>query len=336
MSKFALSRGELTQVIALFVAGIIAFAVLGEVAGWPSGEGGWPIALLAAAILAGMGPVSRLIDAAEASKATVTLPGGLRLEFAQAVVHAPAGDLPTNLVAPEVEIADSARQELNRVAGLAADQEVVVVDLEAGRAWYRSRLFALGATATLLERPLALVVVGRRAGSTRQLGGWILPRDLLQAFIDNDARLAWHWQHARAYLTMLQVGQKAGGTKFPQFQNYQAQYGLTGDRLIMRILVEQMRDPDQTESARGTSLTVENPERPEWVTLADAERLLESGLVTESIELTEPANEQERVLIRCEHGYLMRTKNARYVDMLDTRKAQRHLLEQFVEQARRA
>jgi len=46
----------------------------------------------------------------------------------------------------------------------ATEQTVAVIDLEDGHAWYKTRLFAMAATAELLQAPKALVLIGGLCG----------------------------------------------------------------------------------------------------------------------------------------------------------------------------
>ncbi len=85
-----------------------------------------------------------------------------------------------------MQIGESNFEELNEAALEVTEQSVVVINLEDGRAWYKTRLFAVAATAEILHAPRALVLVGLRGGQPMQVAGWVRPRDFVKAVIRSD------------------------------------------------------------------------------------------------------------------------------------------------------
>jgi hypothetical protein len=339
MNRLSITPREVASAILVFVLLLIGFGVLSELAGWPNEDDGWPLVVVVALAVAALPIAGRVVSYLQASRATVALPGGFKLDFARAVVETAAGRLPENLVAPGVALMDTSQQELDRAAETASEQDVIVADLKDGRAWYVTRLFALAGTAVVLGSPKAIVLIGQKGGKELQPGGWIGPRDLITALTRADQRYAYHWRRAQTYLEHLRLhgdeSVPAPPPNLPQFLVYQDFYRDVGDRVIMRIMVNQMRwpDPPNAQAAQLGDLAIEKDEKPPYTTLGELEPKLEPWLVRDAIELTLPEKEQVKAILQTEHDIILALRNGRYDGVIDVRLAERGVLRQLAAQA---
>ncbi|MQX35521.1 hypothetical protein [Roseospira navarrensis] len=326
MNRFAITPQELLTAAAVFAAVMIGFVVLSQETGWPNAASGWPLALIVAAVLAAASPALRVLGELQASRASVTLPGGIAFDFSGTVVETRPDPVPPNIVDPGLMLQDTSQEELDRAAARLAEATFVVADLEDGRAWYRSRLFALAGTAHVLGAPKAIVLLGTLGGEPRQPGGWIAPGDLVTALRRSDARYDALWTHARAYLSQVQTPQPAGQAPYPRLMEYQSHHMQIGDRVMMRILVNQMQMPD---AGAGFSL-IEDVEAPDWIDLRQAEALMAPWLVRKQIDLETDTRAQAAALATIEQPYVLAMRDGRYAGMIDVAGAQRRMLKALV------
>jgi hypothetical protein len=206
MSGLVFDRRDATFAAFAFIGLILVFLVLAKVTGWPNAQNGWPLAVMLAVVIALLPTIARTLTFLQQSRASIEAPFGVKISFANAIVGADVKTLPENLVQPGAMIAESGVGELDRAAQDATAQTVVVIDLEDGQAWYWTRLFAVAATAALLGAPKLMVLVGRRGGRPRRLGGWIRPQDFVRALSQHDLRYDRVWRRARDYLSSLRSG----------------------------------------------------------------------------------------------------------------------------------
>lgn len=339
MRRLSITAREVTSAILVFVLLLIGFGVLSRFAGWPNENDGWPLVVVAALIVAALPIAGRVISYLQQSQASVALPGGFKLDFARAVVETAAGRLPENLVAPGVLLMDTSQQELDRAAETASEQDVIVADLKDGRAWYLTRLFALAGTAVVLGSPKAIVLIGQKGGKELQPGGWIRPRDLVTALTRADKRYARHWRRAQSYLEHLRLHADESAPplppNLPEFFTYHSFYRDIGERVIMRILVNQMRfpDPPDPQAAQLGDLRIEADENPPYVTLGELEPKLEPWLVRDAVELTQAEKDQVKAILQSENDIILALRNGRYDGVIDVRLAERGVLRQVAAQA---
>src|SRR5260370_18353033 len=202
MLPFSINWREVGFGVAVFILVMIGFGVLASVVHWPSDHDGWPLAVAVAAIIAFLPLIGWTFSFLQQSRASFEGPFGVKINFSAATAVPTIGTpkLTENLVQSGVQINESSFREMNKAARQVTEQSVVVINLEDGRAWYRTRLFALAATADVLHAPKSMVLVGTRGGQPRQVAGWIKPRDFVKAMIRANARYGDVLQHAQGYL----------------------------------------------------------------------------------------------------------------------------------------
>jgi hypothetical protein len=166
MLPFSINWREVAIGASVFIVVMIGFGILASVIHWPSEHDGWPLAVAVAAVIAFLPMISRTLSFLQQSGASLEGPFGIKVNFNAVTNIAAVGTakLTENLVVSGVQINESTFVELNEAAVRATEQTVAVIDLEDGHAWYKTRLFAMAATAELLQAPKALVLIGGLCG----------------------------------------------------------------------------------------------------------------------------------------------------------------------------
>jgi hypothetical protein len=119
--------------------------------------------------------------------------GNIQIDFSRSKEKGTAGiTVAANIGVQGVQVSDSATTQILDTLRQATANEIVVVDLEDGRAWWETRLLVLLAGAVRLGRPDKIVFLGKDANFDRQFRGWSYARDLLPRLV------AAHPQYARS------------------------------------------------------------------------------------------------------------------------------------------
>jgi hypothetical protein len=332
---FSIEWRDVAIGVIVFVLVLLGFGVLSAVIHWPNEQNGYPLVVTLAAIVAFLPIIARTFTFLQQSRASVEGPFGIKINFsaAAAVATVGAAKLTENLVQPGVIINETSFEELNKAALRATEQSVVVVNLEDGRAWYKTRLFALAGTADLLHAPKSLVVVGQRGGQPMCVAGWIRPRDIVKALTRFYPGYDEVWQRGQRYLHLLQSQTTQQDPLFPKLVSYQTAYAQAGSAAIMFILVDQMRNPDQPAAAGGTpSIALEspNPVAPDWMTLTEAEWMFDPWLVRDGLDLGKPQSEQVNAIMTAKGDMMIATREGQYAGLIDVPRAERELLRQLL------
>ncbi len=345
MLPFSINWREVATGVAVFIFVMIGFGVLASAIHWPNDRDGWPLAVTVAGAIAFLPFIARALSFLQQSRASLEGPFGIKLNFSAAAAAATIGTakVTENLVQPGMQINESSFKELNEAALRATEQTVVVIDLEDGRAWYKTRLFAMAATAEILNGPKSIVLVGQRGGSPMQAGGWIRPRDIVKAIVRSDPRYADVWQRAKTYLYRLQaqateIPAADQSLQFPKFLFYRDNpFREVGAASIMFILVDQMRNPDPPwpppaaatpPTAQPAALEGYNIEP--WITLGEAEATFDAWLVRDTLDLGKSENEQVAAIMAAKGDIVVATRDGRYAGLIDVARAERELLRQML------
>jgi hypothetical protein len=236
--------------------------------------------------------------------------------------------LAENLVQPAAFINETSYEELKETALKATEQSVVLINLEDGRAWYKTRLFALAATAEILHAPRAMILVGQRGGQPMQVAGWFRPRDLVKAVIRSDPRYDEVRQHAQGYLYRLQSQATDQDQQFPKLLNYQTAFKELGLASLLLILFLEMQKPDTAPAPPATPL--ENLNMPPWITLLDAEAMLDPWLIRDVIDRGKPDDEHVTAIMTAKGDIVVATRDGQYAGVINVARAERELLRQLL------
>jgi hypothetical protein len=103
-------------------------------------------------------------------------------------------------------VSDSSSTQILHALKRAANSDVVVVDLENGKAWWETRLFVLAAGGARTGKPRAMVFVTSERGQSRAFLGWATPASLVEALFEpSNPR---HTVYRKAHALALEAGEK--------------------------------------------------------------------------------------------------------------------------------
>jgi hypothetical protein len=184
-------RLTLAATAATLVGLLLATAVLRALTKWPS-EKSETVVLIGVLLLSllpiGLALLDFIIDRGGSIKY-----GGVEIDFARSKERGTAGiTVASNIGVPGLPVSDSATTQILDTLKQATANDVVVVDLEDGKAWWETRLLVLLAGAVRLGKPDKIVFLGKHANIDRQFRGWSYTSELLPRLV------AAHPQYARS------------------------------------------------------------------------------------------------------------------------------------------
>jgi len=184
-------RLTLAATAAILVGLVLATAVLRAVAKWPSEKSDTVVIigiLLLSLLPLGFAILDVIIDRGGRIKY-----GGFEFDFARNKEKGIAGiTVASNIGVPGKPVSDSDTTQILETLKQATANDIVVVDLEDGHAWWETRLLVLLAGAVRLGKPDKVVFLGKDAGIDRKFLGWSYAHELLPRLV------ATHPQYARS------------------------------------------------------------------------------------------------------------------------------------------
>ena len=174
------TRAAILCVPATLLILILIISATRGLSGWPTPQNE-RFVLIGVLVLSFAPLLLVVVDALLEQGATLEYKG-LKLNLAQ--VQAPrmlTAPVPANIGVRGTPVSDSASAQILESLRAASTNEVIVVDLEDGYAWWETRLLVLLAGATRLGEPRAVVFVATEGGRPWQFQGWGFPRDLFKA-----------------------------------------------------------------------------------------------------------------------------------------------------------
>jgi len=335
MRELSVSWRDVVLPLVVFALFMVLFLGFAQLTGWPNKKDGWSLVVGLGIAFAAAPLIARALSFLKASRATIEGPLGLKLNFASAVAgsEASSASITYSGVQQGVFIAESSRGELEQAADEAHRHRILVVDVEAGQAWYLTRLFALAATAEALGSPKLLVLVGQAAGKPRQAAGYISPAEFVRAVAAKDTRYARILRQAKAYAAALRTsGAGPADPGLPRLGNYRFVWAQVGEPVFMRILVEQLIAPDPNV-LQPDEKPPEDPNAPPWVTLGDLALLLAPWLRTDLVDLDEPPKAQISSILSAMGDCVLAVRSGTFEGLIEVERAARHILRQLVDRA---
>jgi hypothetical protein len=184
-------RLTLAATAAALVGLLLVTAALRGLAQWPS-EKSETVVVIGVLLLSLLPIVLALLDVVIDRGGSIKY-GGAEIDFARSKEKATEGiTVASNIGVPGLPVSDSATTQILDTLKQATGNDVVVVDLEGGKAWWETRLLVLLAGAVRLGRPDKIVFLGKHANIDRQFRGWSYASALLPRLV------AAHPQYARS------------------------------------------------------------------------------------------------------------------------------------------
>jgi hypothetical protein len=184
-------RLTLAATAAALVGLLLATAVLRALVKWPS-EKSETVVLIGVLLLSLLPIALALLDVIVGRGGSIKY-GKVEIDFSRSEEKGTAGiTVPSNIGVPGLPVTDSATTQILDTLRQATTNDLVVVDLEDGQAWWETRLLVLLAGAVRLGKPDKIVFLGKDASVDRQFRGWGYAVDLLPRLV------AAHPQYARS------------------------------------------------------------------------------------------------------------------------------------------
>jgi hypothetical protein len=247
---------------------------------------------------------------------------GVKIDLSPTKERATPGlALAGNIGAPGVPMTDSSTLQILDALRAATHTEVVIIDLEDGKAWWETRLLVVLAGAVRLGRPDKIVFVAKDANIDRQFQGWSYATDLLPHLI------AAHPQYARsvdaaqgaarqwalveptsppdpsapaAAVPTKPAWIQGGLAESHAWMAFDPTTGLPNELFAEQVL---QSDLGQKIEAKGG---------PRNVTLARIEELFRPVLVRQSIDLGWPSERQLETFLGLDAAFVALTRNGEY------------------------
>lgn len=175
---------------------LIAFGISRAVADWPQSRSD-NLVLVGVVVLSLVPLLLVALDLVASRGGTIEV-RGVAINFARQLQTHSELTIAANIGMPGVPVPDSGSEQILDSLRAAVANEIAVVDLEEGTAWWETRLVTLCAGATRLGRPRAIVFVATEEGRQGRFQGWGEPEALLRALLRADRRYRESYDAARA------------------------------------------------------------------------------------------------------------------------------------------
>jgi len=318
----------------------ILFALLHRYTGWPDKELRAP--LIYAAIALGLVPLTLvLLDFAAGRRAVLDFKG-IRIDFSQAGlgpagVRARSAWLPDNIGIPGTILSNTSAMQIIAALEQAAANEVVLVDIKDGHAWWVTRLLALSAGAVRAGSPKALVFLGMRQNVDGAYLGWAEPAAVLDALLADKSEYRAVYERAVKITRQLALFgdpevASAGIEPNPHVARYSSRpdYVALGDAALEQILMDQLATILPVGLPAGRSL--EDP--PDRLTLRRLYELLEPCLYLDAVDLTASTEDQVSSFLGGQAPYVGLVRGGKYESMLKREVGERLVLRGLLAQSR--
>jgi len=299
---------------------------------WPD-RSALPTVLIVVLIIGLVPLILRLLDYLSSRRASIDAKL-FKIDFSNAAVSQTSIEtvsvqLPANIGIPGTALGESGLQIFD-VLDDAPRNEVVVVDLEDGNAWWVTRFLALCGGAVRAGSPKAIVIVGTIHNISGIFLGWIRPTDALKAILNSKSEYRdRHLRAKRISQQLLVFGEddiKPTCVTLQQVvDTYKHHAGLMerGDAAFEQILMDQLK----TGSVKLPSL--ETP--PDRLTESRLNELFKHTLYDAHIDLNQPDKEQINMFLRTETLYIALVRDKKYVSMLERTAGERLVLRTLYE-----
>jgi hypothetical protein len=319
MNPLPITDRQIRRMVLIFVGVIVGFWVLSGATGWPDKQSFGQVVLIALAItlLPIIGPLLAFLRESGAAVGFA----GVTVDFSRAPRSMGTEPQRVNLDgAPGTSVNDSTAASIADAAATALDTEIVVVNLGTGRSWYPSRLFALAAAADTLNGAKVIVLLAQRGSIDRHWLGWLRPRDVVRAMIQDEPQYDQALRRAKAMVPHIQLRAEDQNYNPPAPFAFAAQltfaYRNHGDLAFVPALIHELQEMLVSDPTRPT-IHIEEPQAPRWLTREEAERLFDPWLIRDSIREGSSDHEIMTTLARVPYRFIAIVEDGRYVGMVD-------------------
>ena len=317
------TRVTLLSVPSLLLGLLFAAAILRKLAGWPGAELD-RIVVIGILVISLLPLLLKFVDTVVERKAIIEY-RGVKLDFSRmsaAVTSSVA--VPQNIGVPGQPVTDSDTERILDALRQAVANEVVLVDLEDGHAWWETRLLVLIAGAVRLGRPCAMVFQATEGGVRGCFQGWADPSELLPQLLRADRRYQESYARVAAAARQWELieplpqpfhppGPPSLPPLPPGMQGVALSYfwmvfdGATG--------MPNRHAPEQALAAElGRAVEVAQP--PAGITIVRLQALFQPVLHTKVVDEGWPSAKQREALLAGDAAFIAVTREKRYLRLL--------------------
>lgn len=305
-------RTCLITAAALLVGLLLLFGIFRTTAGWPSTPS--ENAVLFGFLIISLMPIALAFLDAVIERGAVVEYKGVKLDFSQGRELDSSGlTVPANIGVRGKPLSDSSTTEILDTLRRAAAQEIVVIDLEEGQAWWETRLLVLLFGAVRHGRPDKIIFVGTDARKEQQFQGWSYARDLLPRLANANPQFERSLHIARAAASQVALMEPASAPgaptwkppvgPFAQLHSWMENNPATG--LPNEFFAEQALQSELGEK-------IEQLGGAHSISLLRLEELFRPILNKDHIDLTWTADRQLDAFLESDAPFLAITRDAHY------------------------
>jgi hypothetical protein len=304
---------------ALFALILAVFAALSCVTGYPKGNE-WQFAIIAALCVGAIPLVFRVLSFLQHTRSSLDIKG-IKIDFGKAMT-VPAVQLAENVVEKNQSVTDSGTQAVVAVARQAHRSPVVVVDLQSGGAWYKTRLFALAAPALEFGYPRVIVFLATLNGTPCSFLGFADATTVANAIMKDPPYQVAFRNALDKYHQLSALA--SPGLRPPnlvlQPDVQQESYGFEGRPSLMAILIHQtigLEPPGGVNPPIG---------QPPWINALEVQQLLGSDLHTDKIEDRKKDPEAIAHFLSSKADYIAVVRDRQFVGLVPALRVLREVL----------
>ena len=328
-------RTSVISAAAVLAGLLLLVAVFRALLDWPSAQS--ENIVLIGVVLIGLLPIALAVFDAIIDRGAIIEYAGVTIDFSRSREVGTHGfTVPANIGVRGESVADSGTTEILDALKSATANDIVIINLEDGRAWWETRLLVLLAGAERLGKPEIVVFVGKDARKDQQFLGWAYAKDLLPCLAEAHLEYPRSLQAARAAASQwelmepiapggdLQQPPWLSGTLASQHQWMVFDYA-TG--LRNPLLAEQFLQSDLGSK-------VESQEGARHITIARLEDLFRPVLNREFIELSWDSERQINEFFQSDSNYLAITSIGKYLNLVPSINIAKEALRSLLKRSR--
>jgi hypothetical protein len=240
---------------------------------------------------------------------------GLTLDFSSAVAAPPGYAVPHNIGVAGQPLTDSASAQILDALRGATMNDVVVIDLEDGTAWWETRLLVLLAGAVRLGRPNAVVFTATEAAEPDRFQGWAPPAGLFPLLLRSDKRYEEIYFRVRSWMRQWELVPPQPPNQVPlsppwmqgtgpahAWMLFDGATGLPNELGFEQLL--------QSELGQAIEMAEEGPKK---ISVSRLVEVFRPVLRTTSVDEAWPAERQVDAVLSTDDAYVAITRSSHYL-----------------------
>jgi hypothetical protein len=334
-------RTSIASAIVTLVALLVVLLILRGTIEWPDKES--QTTVLIGVLLISLLPILLALVDVVIERGAVIEYFGVKIDLSNVRNIGESGfTVPVNIGVRGQSVTDSSTTEILDALRQSTSSDLVIIDLEAGQAWWETRLLVLLTGAVRLKKPEKVVFVGLDGGLDKSFQGWSHPNELLPHLLKAHPQyvLSYHKAKAAALQWALVEPIGVGPTPTPPLgglipaQPPWMQAGLatrhpwmpfnSADGLPNELLAEQLLQSDLGEN-------LEQKGQTKSISLVRLKDLFQPVLRTDSIDESWPAERQMSAFFDGDAPYIAVTRNKQYTTLVSRVTVLNAVLKRFVE-----